>query len=316
MTANPLEEQSNRLEQKGKANLIEESGFYTHPREYDDELYWMRTRRNLGWLGDTDDEARDRQLKLRDTVIGVAGCGGIGGSMADRLARLGVLNLRIADLDAFEYSNINRQLGAGVATVGKNKAETVAETIHTMVPDVSIDVFPTGITKENAEEFVSGCDFILDEIEPYEFRPRYALHQAFRASSRCRSMMTAHVYGNRTFLWKWTRDSMPIEDLLGVPEDAEMNPQTARQLMSRLIPEWATWPARSMQEKWLIERATCPIIAGAPPMAQGLLTERIMFEILGIDTLGDSRPFPVSPGYAMVDSRTWTAKMVEGRWWE
>ena len=289
--------------------------FYSFPSEYDDELYWARVARNIGWLGDTEDEARSRQTVLRDAVVGVAGCGGIGGSMADRLARLGVLHLRIADLDTFEYSNINRQLGAGVTTIGKNKAEIVASTIHSMVPDVAIDVFTDGITRENADEFIAGCDFVLDEIEPYEFKPRYALHRAFRASERCRFMMTAHVYGNRTFLWKWTRESMPIEELLEVPDDAEMNPQTAQQLMSRLIPEWQAWPASEMQRHWLIEKMTCPIIAGAPPMAQGLLLERLMFGILGIEELGDSRKFPVSPGYAMVDSRTWTAKMVEGRWW-
>jgi ThiF family len=85
--------------------------FYSFPSEYDDELYWARVARNIGWLGDTEDEARSRQTVLRDAVVGVAGCGGIGGSMADRLARLGVLHLRIADLDTFEYSNINRQPG-------------------------------------------------------------------------------------------------------------------------------------------------------------------------------------------------------------
>lgn len=290
--------------------------FYSYPGEYDDETYWARVARNLGWLGDTKEEARARQTVLRDAVIGIAGCGGIGGGMVDRLARLGVLHLRIADPDTFEYSNINRQLGAAVATVGKNKAEIVATTVHSMTPDVAIDVFTNGITDKTADDFLAGCDFVLDEIEPYEFKARYALHRAFRRSKRCRFMMTAHVYGNRTFLWKWTRDSMPLEELLGVPEDAEINPRTAQQLMDRLIPEWPTWPADEMQRYWLIENATCPIIPGAPPMAQGLLLERLMFGILGIEELGDSRRFPPSPGYAMVDSRTWTAKVVEKRWWK
>lgn len=289
--------------------------FYSIPGQYDDELYWKRVGRNLGWLGDTDEEARARQIVLRDAVVGVAGCGGIGGSMAERLARLGVLKLRIADLDTFEYSNINRQLGAGWNTIGRGKAEVVAEEIHAMAPDVAIDVFPGGITKETADAFFEGCDYVLDEIEPYEFRPRYALHQAFRRAEKTRFMMTAHVYGNRTFLWKWTRDSMPLEELLEVPEDAQITPAVAEQLMRRLIPEWQRWPAASMQRGWLIENATCPIIPGAPPMAQGLLLDRLMLEMTGIAELGDSTPFPVSPGYAMVDSRTWEAKMVHGRWW-
>lgn len=287
--------------------------YYSFPSEYDDEIYWARVARNLGWLGDTDEQARDRQKVLRDTVIGVAGCGGIGGGMVDRLARLGVLHLRIADLDTFEYSNINRQLGAGVTTVGKNKAEIVANQVHQMAPDVAIDVFTNGITDQTADEFFAGCDYVLDEIEPYEFPARYALHRAFRRAERCRFMMTAHVYGNRTFLWKWTKDSMPLEELLGVPEDAEMNPDTAERLMNKLIPEWPTWPADEMQRNWLIKNATCPITAGAPPMAQGLLLERLMFGITGIEELGDTARFPVSPGYAMVDSRTWQAKLVEGR---
>lgn len=292
------------------------TSFYPYPGEYDDKIYWARVARNLGWLGDTKEEALARQTVLRDAVIGIAGCGGIGGGMVDRLARLGVLHLRIADPDTFEYSNINRQLGAAVATVGKNKAEIVAATVHSMTPDVAIDVFTNGITDETADDFLAGCDFVLDEIEPYEFKARYALHRAFRRSERCRFMMTAHVYGNRTFLWKWTRDSMPLEELLGVPEEAEINPRTTQQLMDRLIPEWPTWPADEMQRHWLIENATCPIIPGAPPMAQGLLLERLMFGILGIEELGDSRKFPPSPGYAMVDSRTWTAKVVEERWWK
>jgi hypothetical protein len=288
---------------------------HSYPSVYDDEIYRARVARNLGWLGHTTAEAEIRQNMLRDAVVGVAGCGGIGGSMVDRLARLGVLNLRIADLDTFEYSNINRQLGAGVETVGRNKAEVVAETVHAMTPDVAIDVFPTGITEETAEEFVSGCDFVLDEIEPYEVGPRYALHRAFRASERPKLMMTAHVYGNRTFLWKFTRDSMPLETLLGVEEYTPMTPEKAEALMSRNIPEWPGYPAAEMQRSWLVDDATCPIIPGAPPMAQGLLLERLTFEMTGITDVADTRPFPVSPGYAMVDSRTWEARMVEGQWW-
>lgn len=286
-----------------------------HEGHYDDDLYWQRVRRNLGWLGHTDEEARKRQEKIRDVTVGVAGCGGIGGSMAERLARLGVLHLKIADPDTFEYSNINRQLGAGFNTVGKNKAVVVGAAVHEMAPDVTIEVHPEGITEEMADDFVAGCDYILDEIEPYEFRNRYILHRAFRRSSDAEFILTGQVYGNRTFLWKWTRDSMPIEEVLGVPEDAEMNPETAARLMSRLIPEWPDYPSADMQRRWLVDEATCPIVPGAPPMSQGLLTERLMLAMTGIENEADSARMPESPGYAMVDSRTWTATMRSGVWW-
>lgn len=58
-----------------------------HQGKRDDTFYWERVDRNLGWLGDTDEEARSRQTKLRDSVIGIAGTGGIGGSTALRLVR-------------------------------------------------------------------------------------------------------------------------------------------------------------------------------------------------------------------------------------
>jgi len=41
--------------------------------ENDDAFYWERVKRNLGWLGNTEEEQRERQLKLKNAVIGVAG---------------------------------------------------------------------------------------------------------------------------------------------------------------------------------------------------------------------------------------------------
>lgn len=58
---------------------------------YDEDFYWERVDRNLGWLGDTTEEQRERQARLRDAVIGIVGTGGIGGAAAARLVRMGAL---------------------------------------------------------------------------------------------------------------------------------------------------------------------------------------------------------------------------------
>jgi hypothetical protein len=87
--------------------------------------------------------------------------------------------------------------------------------------------------------------------------------------------------------------AVSIKELLGVPEDAETTPKTAQQAMRRLIQQWPTSPADEMQRRWLIENATCPIIPGIPPMAQGLLLERLAYAITGIEELGDSARFPL-----------------------
>jgi len=116
---------------------------------YDDAFYWERVDRNLGWLGNTAEEQRDRQELLRDAVIGVVGTGGIGGAVAARLVRMGALNLKLADPDHFDLSNVQRQYGAGKDTIGRNKAEVVAEKIYALTGDVNIDVYPEGITPES-----------------------------------------------------------------------------------------------------------------------------------------------------------------------
>ncbi|CAM3043214.1 MULTISPECIES: ThiF family adenylyltransferase [Corynebacterium] len=90
---------------------------------YDEDFYWERVDRNLGWLGDTTEEQRERQARLRDAVIGIVGTGGIGGAAAARLVRMGALNLKLADPDHFDLTNVQRQYGAGRDTIGRNKAE-------------------------------------------------------------------------------------------------------------------------------------------------------------------------------------------------
>lgn len=84
-----------------------------------EEMYWERVNRSLGWLGDTKQEQHNKQEKLKNVVIGIAGTGGIGGQLAQRLVRMGVRNLKLADPDTFDISNMNRQMGADLQHIGK-----------------------------------------------------------------------------------------------------------------------------------------------------------------------------------------------------
>ncbi|MFD7169499.1 ThiF family adenylyltransferase [Streptomyces violascens] len=283
--------------------------------ETDEQYYWQRVRRNLGWLGNTVEEQKERQLKLKNAVIGIAGVGGIGGATAERLVRMGVQNLKLADPDTFEISNINRQYGAAIDTVGRNKAEVVAEAVYNTTRDVNIEVYPEGITEKVVDEFFEGCDYVLDKIELYEIEARYTLHRAFRRSERCQFMMCTPVFGHRTFFFKWTHDSMTAEEYFGVPEGEEMNEKNAEQLISRFIPEMPDYPDRPILDEWFIKNRECPIFAGTPPLAQGMLASRLGQAITGLDQLPGAVPLPVMPGYAMLDTQKWVAKTVEGQWW-
>ena len=134
---------------------------------FDEKFYYDRINRSLGWMGDNLDEQLDRQHKLKNITVGVAGTGGIGGSTAARLVRAGCLNIKIADIDNFDTSNIQRQMGAEISNLGRNKSQVVSEIIFGISGDCNIKAYTDGINAGNAEDFVNGCDIILDQIDVY-----------------------------------------------------------------------------------------------------------------------------------------------------
>lgn len=285
-----------------------------HRGTYEDDFYWERVDRNLAWLGNTREEARARQEKLRDAVIGVAGTGGIGGSTAMRLVRMGATKLKVADCDEFDTTNIQRQVGAERHNLGRNKAEVVGEMTFEISRDVDVDVYPQGITDDTAQPFVDGCDIVLDQIDVYTVDAHYALHEAFRNSPRCKCIITVLTIGHGAYIFKYTHDSMQIEEVYGLPKkhQSELSEKELRQLIGRLIPVQPDFPSRETFDKWWVEDRTVGIWGGTPPLCEGVLVERTAMELM--DFPGGT-PLPVQPGYAIVDPRTLTTRTYSGAWW-
>lgn len=286
-----------------------------YPVTYNEEVYWERVKRNLGWLGNTPEEQRKFQEKIRNTKVAIAGCGGIGGSIAVRLARLGVTHLKIADPDVFDLSNINRQIGASIENVGKNKAEVVAKFIYDLTRDVEVEVYPEGITAENANEFVSGSDYLMDKIDFHDVEHCYALHRAFRNHPECKFIMKSPVVGHRLFVFKYTHDSMKVEDFYGLPDSDALTDEVAQRLTSRLAPELPEYPSKETLDNWFVENKTAPIMSNCPPIAEGIVTTQLIMSITGQDKLPGAVTVPKQPGYLMCDSLKWETKVVEDKWW-
>ena len=72
--------------------------------------------RTVGWV--TAEELES----LRGKRVAIAGVGGAGGAHVLTFARLGVGALTLADPDAFELHNFNRQVGATMASLGSSSA--------------------------------------------------------------------------------------------------------------------------------------------------------------------------------------------------
>jgi molybdopterin/thiamine biosynthesis adenylyltransferase len=129
------------------------------------------TQRNIGVV--TDDE----QAKIRALRVAVAGCGALGAPTAHFLARLGVGELRLADPEEFEPSNINRQFGAYVDTVGVNKAEAVARELVRINPEVEVRTFADGVTEECLDAFLDGADVVVDGLDFFSLGIQLRLHE-------------------------------------------------------------------------------------------------------------------------------------------
>lgn len=115
--------------------------------------------RNIGWLSAAE------QSILRAKTVAIAGAGGVGGSHALTLARLGVGGFRIADPDVFELANFNRQAGARVSTLGEPKAKVIAAAVEDINPTARVQSYVAAITAANVAEFLDGVDLYVDGLD-------------------------------------------------------------------------------------------------------------------------------------------------------
>jgi molybdopterin/thiamine biosynthesis adenylyltransferase len=118
-------------------------------------------KRNRGLI--TEEE----QEKLRNSRVAIAGMGGVGGVHLVTLARLGIGKFTIADPDVFEVANFNRQYGATISNLGRNKAEAMAEIALDINPELDLRVMPDAIDASNVDEFLDGADLFVDSIDAF-----------------------------------------------------------------------------------------------------------------------------------------------------
>lgn len=118
-----------------------------------------RYRRNLGTVG------WQGQIALLRGRVAIVGAGGLGGWVIESLARMGVGHLTIIDGDVFAENNLNRQLGCTEATLGRPKAEVLAERVADINSGTTVIVHAFWLTEANAMELLQGADLIVDALD-------------------------------------------------------------------------------------------------------------------------------------------------------
>lgn len=113
----------------------------------------------------------DRFAQAHVCVVGI---GGVGSWAAEALARCGVGQLTLIDLDHVAESNINRQVHATDENLGKAKTMAMAERIGSINPACVVRAIDDFITPENtAEVMAGGADVVIDAID--QVRAKVAL---------------------------------------------------------------------------------------------------------------------------------------------
>lgn len=109
----------------------------------------------------------DKMQRLRKAHVLVVGLGGVGAYAAEMICRAGVGEMTIIDADTVQPSNINRQLPATHATIGRAKAEVLAERFRNINPEVKLHVKAEYLKDDMIPELLDGShfDFIVDAID-------------------------------------------------------------------------------------------------------------------------------------------------------
>ncbi|OTG78083.1 tRNA threonylcarbamoyladenosine dehydratase [Acinetobacter terrae] len=110
----------------------------------------------------------------------VIGIGGVGSWAVEALARTGIAELTIIDMDVVAASNINRQLPAMSSTLGREKIEVMAERCHSINPRIKINLVDDYLTPENVKELLENKpDVVLDCIDDVKAKLALMLHCRF-----------------------------------------------------------------------------------------------------------------------------------------
>ena len=257
-----------------------------------DKLYNEIYSRNIGIINASDQE------KLQQSTIAIAGVGGVGGLLAERLIRIGVGRLKIADPGTFEKSNFNRQFGASMKSLGHNKAEQVFYQIKDINPQAKIDVNTTGMTSEaDAIQFVCDSDLVIDEMDFGLFKQSIGLQRAARQRGIYYFFTSAIGFGSVIVIF--SPKGLTLEEFDGVPENADLNRiekiHVALERVMPILPSYTSIniPA-ALQEIYTAERTV-------PTVSIGVGLASILAANEAVNIILKKRDVVIAPKYTYID---------------
>ena len=120
---------------------------------------WSRITRLIG---------QDGLEKLVGKSVLIVGIGGVGGYVAEMLARCGIGRVGIMDFDVVDISNINRQIIALNSNIGECKTDVMKARILDINPDCEVVAINSRFNADSAAVLDGGWDYVVDAIDSFE----------------------------------------------------------------------------------------------------------------------------------------------------
>ena len=140
-----------------------------------------RYHRNLGAISPSE------QVKLLQSKVAIIGAGGLGGTVLELLARMGIGELIIADKDIMGDSNLNRQILSTENNLDQSKTEVAVKRVKEINSSVEIIGHSVFINSDNVKKVIKGAEVVVDALD--NLPSRFVLQRA------CRNLKIPLVHG-------------------------------------------------------------------------------------------------------------------------
>ncbi|MBN1366312.1 MAG: ThiF family adenylyltransferase [Dehalococcoidales bacterium] len=248
--------------------------------------------RNLGFFDE------DEQNLLRSNTVGVAGVGGVGGLLVERLIRTGVGHVKFTDPGTFDKSNLNRQFGSSFLTLDKNKANVVYQQVKDINTEAQVEYFEDGLSNESdINRFVEGCDIIVDEMDTTAYKQSILLQRASR--KRGLHYLFSSALGFGALVATFAPGGQTLEEYNGLVPGVNLNQlknlTISLEKMAPVMPSYASKIPSKLIGK--IMEGEVPI----PTTSIGVGLASIMGTNEAINILLKKREIIIAPRYIYID---------------
>lgn len=218
-------------------------------------------------------------LRLAGARVALLGLGGVGGACAEALCRAGGGSLMLVDNDEVSMSNLNRQLIATLDTIGRPKAEAMADRLRSINPQIGLTLCRQFYLPENSAFLYDWKpDLVLDAIDTVTAK----LHLAQECRRLEIPLVSCLGTGNRLSPQCLTAGDIAETASTGCPLARVMRRELRRRGIEHLRVVYSTEPAqKAVAEEDSNGRHPPGSISFVPPVAGYILAAEGVRLLLG-----------------------------------